>query len=72
MVNYSDRQLGQIFSALSDSTRRAMLFRLADEEMSVADLSKPFHMRAPLLIGFEPAIFLFRNLRWKTSEFAFH
>ena len=44
MVNYSDQQLSQIFSALSDSTRRAMLLRLAKEEMSVADLSKPFGM----------------------------
>jgi DNA-binding transcriptional ArsR family regulator len=44
MVNYSDQQLSQIFSALSDSTRRAMIARLAKEEMSVADLSKPFDM----------------------------
>lgn len=42
MVNYSDQQLSQIFSALSDSTRRAMLLRLTDEAMSVTDLSKPF------------------------------
>ncbi|MBV1915653.1 MAG: metalloregulator ArsR/SmtB family transcription factor [Pseudomonadales bacterium] len=44
MVNYSDSQLDQIFSALSDSTRRAMLLRLTDEAMSVADLSKPFNI----------------------------
>jgi len=44
MVNYSDQQLSQIFSALSDSTRRAMLARLAKEDMSVSDLSKPFVM----------------------------
>ena len=37
MVNYNDQQLNQIFSALSDSTRRAMLLRLTDEAMSVAD-----------------------------------
>lgn len=44
MVNYKEEQLNQIFSALSDSTRRAMLLRLAKEEMSVADLSSPFDM----------------------------
>ena len=44
MVNYDDQQLNQIFSALSDSTRRAMLSRLTNEEMSVADLSKPFNI----------------------------
>ena len=44
MVNYNDQQLSQIFSALSDPTRRAMLKRLANEEMSVADLSIPFNM----------------------------
>ncbi len=44
MVNYNDRQLSQLFSALSDPTRRAMLMRLADEEMSVADLAKPFNV----------------------------
>jgi len=44
MVNYVDQQLSQIFSALSDSTRRAMLARLAKEDMSVSELSKPFSM----------------------------
>ncbi|RKF19530.1 ArsR family transcriptional regulator [Alginatibacterium sediminis] len=44
MVNYNEQQLSQIFSALSDPTRRAMLMRLSDESMSVADLSKPFNI----------------------------
>jgi len=42
MVNYKEQQLSQVFSALSDSTRRAMLRRLAEEELSVTDLSEPF------------------------------
>jgi len=42
MVNYDEQQLSQVFSALSDSTRRAMLLRLAEEELSVTDLSEPF------------------------------
>jgi len=44
MDNYNEKQLNQIFSALSDATRRAMLLRLSAEEMSIADLSKPFDM----------------------------
>lgn len=44
MVNNNDKQLNLIFSALSDSTRRAMLLRLSDEDMSVSDLSKPFNI----------------------------
>ncbi len=44
MVNYRDDQLSTIFSALSDPTRRAMLKRLGNKEMSVADLSEPFEI----------------------------
>ena len=44
MVNNSDEQLTLVFSALSDPTRRAMLQRLVDGEMSVAELSEPFEM----------------------------
>ena len=42
MVNYMDVKLSSVFSALSDPTRRAMLQRLSQGEMSVADLSRPF------------------------------
>lgn len=48
MVNYNisqdSAQLDLIFSALSDSTRRAMLLKLADKEQSIADLSAPFNI----------------------------
>ena len=44
MVNYKEHQLNLIFSALSDPTRRAMIARLRETEMSVAELSKPFDM----------------------------
>ena len=44
MVNYEDAELNQIFSALSDPTRRAMLRRLSRQEMSVAELAEPFDM----------------------------
>lgn len=34
--------LSQTFSALADPTRRALLARLSDGEVSVGDLAKPF------------------------------
>lgn len=42
----SDR-LSATFSALADSTRRAILARLALGEMSVAELAAPFHISPP-------------------------
>lgn len=42
MVNNNSQDLNHIFGALSDPTRRAMLMRLSEEEVSVAELSKPF------------------------------
>lgn len=44
MVNNDSAKLNQLFGALSDPTRRAMLQRLAQEEVSVAELSKPFEL----------------------------
>ena len=49
MVNYTESELNTIFSALSDPTRRAMLSRLVNEDMSVADLSQPFAMTKPAI-----------------------
>jgi len=42
MVNNNSQELNNIFGALSDPTRRAMLVRLSEEEISVAELAKPF------------------------------
>jgi len=47
MVNSSSAHLDVVFSALSDSTRRAMLRRLADGEMSVMELAEPFSISKP-------------------------
>ena len=44
MVNYNEQQLNNIFSALADPTRRKMLMRLTEQDMSVADLAAPFDM----------------------------
>jgi DNA-binding transcriptional ArsR family regulator len=40
-------QLTSTFSALADSTRRAILARLSKGEMSVTDLAAPFNMSLP-------------------------
>lgn len=39
--------LSDIFSALADPTRRAILARLAEGDASVGELSKPFDMSQP-------------------------
>lgn len=47
MVNIKNSQLDQIFSALSDSTRREMLRRLTKGELSVKELSESFTISKP-------------------------
>jgi len=42
-------RLSNIFSALADPTRRAILARLADGEASVGELSEPFQMSQPAI-----------------------
>jgi DNA-binding transcriptional ArsR family regulator len=42
-------QLDATFAALADSTRRAILARLASGEASVAELAKPFAMSQPAI-----------------------
>jgi DNA-binding transcriptional ArsR family regulator len=43
-------QLGHVFGALSDATRRAIVMRLCDGEASVGELAKPFDMALPSLM----------------------
>jgi DNA-binding transcriptional ArsR family regulator len=45
----ADARLSLLFSALSDSTRRAMLARLAQGEATVAELAAPFGMAQPTI-----------------------
>ena len=48
MVNSRQRQLDEVFFALSDPTRRQMLARLArGGDLTVAELSEPFEVSAP-------------------------
>jgi DNA-binding transcriptional ArsR family regulator len=45
----SDDTLSDIFAALADPTRRAILARLAQGEASVKELAEPFAMSAPAI-----------------------
>lgn len=44
-----DKKLDQIFSALANTTRRAILARLAEGEATVNELAKPFNMSLPAI-----------------------
>ncbi|MGD9796359.1 MAG: ArsR/SmtB family transcription factor [Acidimicrobiia bacterium] len=44
-----DARLDETFAALANSTRRAILARLADGEASVNDLAAPFDMTLPAI-----------------------
>ena len=48
MANYSPR-LDDVFGALADPTRRAILARLTDGEASVTELAAPFDMTMPAI-----------------------
>jgi DNA-binding transcriptional ArsR family regulator len=43
----SDPQLDQVFFALSDSTRRAILARLAEGDTTIGELAAPFDISKP-------------------------
>ena len=45
----SSRTLDRTFAALSDSTRRAILARLAEGETTVGELARPFRMSRPAI-----------------------
>ena len=47
LVNYVPDPLSSTFSALSDPTRRAILARLLQGELSVKELSEPFSIAPP-------------------------
>jgi DNA-binding transcriptional ArsR family regulator len=50
MAQYSPPRLDDLFSALSDATRRAIVMRLCDGEASVGELAAPFEMALPSLM----------------------
>jgi DNA-binding transcriptional ArsR family regulator len=50
MVSYPSaaaRALDEVFGALSDPTRRAIISRLAESDASVSELARPFSMSLP-------------------------
>ena len=47
MVKFRNQALDTVFSALSDSTRRAILERLAVQDCAVTELAEPFKMSFP-------------------------
>jgi DNA-binding transcriptional ArsR family regulator len=44
------KQLDQLFFALADSTRRAMVDRLSSGPASVSELARPHHMALPSVV----------------------
>jgi DNA-binding transcriptional ArsR family regulator len=42
MVEYQSKPLNRVFFALADPTRRAVLARIADEELTVTAIAAPF------------------------------
>ena len=67
-------RLSQIFAALADPTRRAMLARLLDGEATVTELAEPFELSQPTiskhLTVLEAAglITRGRTAQWRTSS----
>lgn len=49
LSGYESGRLDAVFSALADSTRRAILARLASGEASVAELAEPFAISQPAI-----------------------
>lgn len=49
MTRSNDDKLDQTFAALANSTRRAILARLAEGEATVNELAEPFNMSLPAI-----------------------
>ncbi len=49
MVKYVTESLDAVFSALGDSTRRAILAQLTEGETRVTELAEPHHMSLPAI-----------------------
>jgi DNA-binding transcriptional ArsR family regulator len=49
MVKYNDGNLNDVFSVLSDPTRRSIIEQLSKGERSVQELAEPFDMSLPAI-----------------------
>ena len=47
MVNQMTEELNQVFYALSDPTRRAIIAQLSEKDATVSELAEPFAMSLP-------------------------
>ncbi|HEX7909799.1 MAG TPA: metalloregulator ArsR/SmtB family transcription factor, partial [Paraburkholderia sp.] len=50
MVKFNETLLDRTFAALSDPTRRALLARLSQHDLSVSELAAPFAMSLPAVM----------------------
>ncbi|WP_074763674.1 ArsR/SmtB family transcription factor [Paraburkholderia fungorum] len=50
MVKFNDALLDRTFAALSDPTRRALLARLSEHDLSISELAAPFAMSLPAVM----------------------
>ncbi|WP_036024440.1 ArsR/SmtB family transcription factor [Paraburkholderia dilworthii] len=50
MVKFNETILDRTFAALADPTRRALLARLSETELSVSELAEPFAMSLPAVM----------------------
>jgi DNA-binding transcriptional ArsR family regulator len=50
MVKFDETLLDRTFAALSDPTRRALLARLSERELSVSELAEPFAISLPAVM----------------------
>ena len=50
MVKFNETILDRTFAALADPTRRALLSRLSQTELSVSELAEPFAMSLPAVM----------------------
>lgn len=49
VIQMQDNQLDAVFGALADPTRRAILARLTESDLTVAELSAPFPVSQPAI-----------------------
>lgn len=49
MVKYKNKELDKVFHALSDTTRRGILARLAQGDTAVTELAEPYDISLPAI-----------------------
>ena len=74
MVKYNTAQLDQIFSALSDQTRRGIVVNLTRQTLSAQELATPYEMSLPAvskhLKVLERAKLVHRQIKGRTHLFS--